>query len=895
MKNESQGEVYQDPTPYQSGMGGSALDLLASSRVQQTPQIIRKLQASEEDKRTLANIAIDSGLLADDFFDYRKVVVKKPWGYEYLIFQNDFVAVWILYIKKGFQTSMHSHPSKKTSITVLSGDAVCLTLESAVTRLPGEVMSIGKGVFHRTASVSDGGTVVMEIETPVNKRDLVRFKDNYGRERMGYETIEHMSFNLHNYNYISLIDPRVYYNVKKRFGKCSIQLVRLRTSDELQRMVKSSQWDSLSLLKGRVLNHQDEYISDVGDTFGLEDVESCANIRLDGELEAIIIKKMDTMVRLSDFVVSYLKKRDLKGVFFVPGTSNAHLIDAVGRDTEICSLSLQTEHAATLAAESYAKLTGKPGVVLISSGSSGASALTGVANAWIDSTPLVIISGQSRPSELGLPGEQPLRQLANKELDIVNSIRPITKYAAVIRDPITIREELDRVVSLAMEGRSGPTWLDIPIDIQGMNIDEAELSSFTLAGLPNKTSKLHEQILETLKLLMDSRRPVILAGYGIRAADAQMEFIDLAKALSIPALTSRRGIDLLGEDFPLYFGRPGTYGQRAANFIIQNADLLISIGARLSLPLIGRNYRAFARAAKKVVIDIDLQELSKITVPVTLPINVDAGEFIREMLECLAESTSFQFSEWLEQCQLWRSRFPSNRESKYSKEHGVNPYYFIEILADVLSEKDILVVDGGPSLDYVMQTFKVKLGERIISSPGLEHQGFALPGSIGACLGSHGQRTICLCEKKGLQLNIPELQTIVNNKLPIKIFIFNSKENTSIQQVQAAYFGGRYVGSDSDGIIGSLNITKLGEAYKIPTDVITTCADVQGKIESVLFTKGPVLCEVSLPEGQEIIPRLVFTVKPDGRWISKPIEDMYPFLDRKEFKENMIIDPLDED
>lgn len=895
MKNESQGDVYQDPTPYQSGMGGSALDLPASTRGQRTPQIFRKLQVSEEDKRTLANTAIDSGLMADDFFDYSKVVVKKPWGYEYLIFQNDFVAVWILYIKKGFQTSMHSHPSKKTSITVLSGDAVCSTLENAVSRLPGEVMSIGKGVFHRTASVSDGGTIVMEIETPVNKRDLVRLKDDYGREKMGYETIEHMSLNLHNYNYISLIDPGVYYNVKKRFGNCSIQLVRIMNCDELQRMIESSQKDSISLLKGRVLNHQDEYIFDVGDTFGWEDVESCANIRLDGELEVIIVKKTDTMVRLSDFVMSYLKKRNLKDVFFAAGTSNAHLIDAVGRDTELRSLSLQTEHAVTLAAESYAKLTGKPGVVFISSGSSGTSALTGVANAWIDSTPLVIISGQSRPSELGLPGEQPLRQLANKELDIVNIVRSITKHAAVIRDPITIREELDRVISLAMEGRSGPTWLDIPIDIQGMNIDEAELPSFTPGGLANRASMLNAQVLETLRLLMDSRRPVILAGYGIRAADAQMELIDLAKALSIPVLTSRRGIDLVGEDFPLNFGRPGTYGQRAANFIVQNADLLISIGARLSLPLIGRNYRAFARAAKKVVVDIDLQELSKTTVPVTLPINADAGEFIREMLACLAESNSFQFSEWLERCQLWRLRFPPNLESKYSKEQGVNPYYFIEILADVLSEKDILVVDGGPSLDYVMQAFKVELGQRIISSPGLEHQGFAIPGSIGACLGSRGQRIICICEKKGLQLNIPELQTIVNKRLPIKIFIFNCRGNTSIQQVQTSYFGGRYVGSDSDGIIGSLNITKLGEAYKIPTDVIATCAEVQGKIESVLVKKAPMLCEVNLPEGQEVIPRIVFTVKPDGKWVAKPIEDMYPFLDRKEFTENMIIDPLDED
>lgn len=862
----------------------------------QAPQIVKKIRPSQADLKAAANVDIDQGLLVDDFFDYSKVVVKKPWGYEYLIYQNDFVAVWILYLKKGFKTSMHCHPNKKTSITILSGEALCSTLGGEVVRLPGEAMLIGKGVFHRTASISDGGTFVMEIETPVNKRDLLRFKDEYGREKLGYESIDHFSFNLQNFNYFSLLDPKVYYNVKKRFGNCSIQLGKFAKSQDIVDLIKIARCNALCILNCNVINHKNEVVIELGDMIVKEDMTYFRELKVNSGIEALILNKSDTMTRLSDFIVSYLKKRNLKDVFFVPETSNAHLIDAVGRDNEVRSVFLQTEHAATLAAESYAKLTGKPGVVFLSSGSSATNALTGIANAWVDSTPMLVISGQSRPSDLGVPGEQPLRQLANKELNIIDLIRPITKYAKVIGDAVNIKEELERAFVLCHQGRPGPAWLDVPIDILGMNLDEADLPSVSRSRPEeDKPYELGKRVQDTLALLKNSSRPVMLAGHGIRAAGAQEDFIELVKALQIPVLASRRGIDLLPEDFPLYFGRPGTYGQRAANFVIQNADLIIVIGSRLSLPLVGRNYKAFARAAKKVIVNIDSQELAKGTVSVDLAIIADAGEFIKELCKRLPEKGKPEYPDWLDQCRLWNLKFPPTQESNCCPKKNVNPYYFIETLSEALDEKDIIVVDGGPSLDYVMQTFKVKAGQRIISSPGLEHQGFALPGSIGACLGSLGGRIVCLCEKKGLQLNIPELQSIVNNKLPIKIFIFNSKVNPSIKQMQSTYFGGRYIGSHSDGVIGSLNVVKLGEAYKIETAVLSTNKHIRSKIDSVLRSRGPVLCEVTLPEGQEIIPRMVFTVKPDGKWLSKPIEDMYPFLDREQLRENMIIDILEED
>lgn len=863
---------------------------------QEDIRVIKKLEMSERDHMTIEHIQVDPEMVANDFFDYSKVVVKKPWGYEYLIFQNETTAVWVLWIKKDYQTSFHCHPNKKTSITVLCGEVICSTLEENVQRSAAYSMLAGKGVFHRTKAISEEGAYVMEVETPVNKRDLVRFLDDYGREKMGYEKIDQMSFNVSNYNYTSFIDPKVYYNVKKRFGCMSIDLARFKTDKDLHQLLQSMRWDNLCVLKGKIINTKKKIMFDVGDILTRQDFDVQGDLCIAQEVEAIIIQKTDTMVRVSDFIVSHLGSKNLKHFFFVPGASNAHLIDAIGRDTDIFSVALQTENAVTLAAEAYSKLTGKNGIAVVSSGASSVNAMTGVANSWIDSAPLMVISGQSRSTELGSPNEKLLRQLVNKELDVAGLVKTITKYSSIVHNSVHIKEELDRALYHSQQGRSGPVWLDIPIDILGMNIDEAELTPFSEYPVP--PAKEEELLKKNLPQLMDwlgqSKRPVILAGFGIRASKAEKEFIELAKKLNIPILTSRRGADLVAEDFPLYFGRPGTYGQRAANFIIQNSDLLISIGSRLSLPLIGRHYKAFARAAKKVVVDIDAQELNKITVPVDLAIPVSAGKFIQGLEEVIQDH-EFSYSDWIARCRSWKEKFPPSREYAVSvKTEDVNPYYFVEKLSEYLESQDVLVVDGGPSLDYVMQTFKVKTGQRIISSPGLELQGFAIPGGIGACVGSNGRRIISLCEKKGLQLGMAELQTIANYHIPIKAFIFNTKENIAVQQMQKAYFGGRHVGSDSQGIVGSLDVAKLAEAYKIKSEVIKDHKHVAQKIQEVLSMKGPVLCEVTLPQGQEIIPRLIFTVTQDGRWISKPLEDMYPFLDREELKENMIID-LDEE
>lgn len=850
---------------------------------------------SDADLQMLRERNVNPENLADDFYDYSTVVVRKPWGYEYLMSQNSSVAVWILYIKPGNQTSLHCHPTKKTSLIVLSGKAECSLINSSEALRPGQGLLIGKGVFHRTRALSDDGIYVMEMESPVNKRDLVRYLDDYGRESLGYENEDNFCFNTANFNYLSLIAPDIYYNVKKHFGSCSIELVKLSNTRLLQELLEEPDWEILAIQKGTIRNiNGKEILFEPGDSVSRRTLLDSKGIALHSELEAIVIRTVDTTKRLSDFVVGSLKDNGVKHVFFVPESINAHLTDAVGRDTEMVSVGMRTETGATLAAEGYSKLTGRPGVVFVSSGASGISALSGVANSFVDSTPLLVISGQSRPSKLGLPGTNGLRQLANKEIDIVKIATSLSCYAKTICEPKEIKRELGYVFEAMTCLRPTPAWLDIPLDILGMTVDEQEM-------LPQSTTKNNSPaitldddiIVQLAKMFKEASRPVILAGQGTRLSGA----VELLRAVAIkhqiPILTSRRGIDLVEDDFPLFVGRPGTYGQRSANFIIQNCDLLISVGCRLSFPLVGRNYQAFARGSRKVIVDIDDAELSKATINPDLAINCTASIFLSELLKLdlqIAGSTK----PWIQKCKSWRSSFSPDKEGYEDSTSGINPYKFILQLSRQLPESSTVVVDGGSSLDYVMQTFFVKSGMRVISSPGLEQSGFALPASIGACVGQNGKRVFCICERKGLELCVTEIETIVANRLPIIILLLNSSGDIGTKRVQSDYFGKRFVGATNQSATSYLNTEALGALYDIPVYSLTSSEDLSPNMELLVSLRKPALFDIRLPEQFELKPRLLLSVTSDGRWISKPLEDMYPFLSREELKKNMLIPLVDE-
>jgi len=852
-------------------------------------EVIKKAELTDRDIdiKELFKIKVnpeDSEDSKERCIDYSRVVVKKPWGYEYLIFQNEAVAAWILYLKPGPGTSMHCHPNKKTSLIVLENEAVCTTLNEVITRRAGEGLMIHKGAFHQTKTTSKSGAFLMEIESPVNKQDLLRVKDEYGRVGKGYETVDRHAFT-HNYNYLTLSEPEVYYNVTKRFGQCTVTLERIKTENDLEDIMALDEDDIFSVLKGTLLDSCGKSVVEVGDTTTVGDLRKAESLRLGGVLEILVVKKHDTVIKISDVIMSFLKSQNVREVFFVPGDANVHMIDSLGRDGELNYTCSQTERVASMAAGAYSKLTSELGVLLISSGASGTNAITGVADAWTDSAPLFVISGQATAEE---PSDSGIRQRGNKFLNIIDIVKPITKHAVSVTDPKDIRACLQEAAYWACEGRPGPVWVDIPVDIQGMTIDERELETFEPKGAKEASIALGSKVSEVVKLLKDSKRPVILAGNGIRLSDAENKFLELIGKLGVPILTSRRGADLVPDNHPLFFGRPGAYGQRRANFVIQNSDLLISIGARLSLPQIGRNYKAFARAAKKVIVDIDKKELGKKTLKADVGINASAKDFIEILLGEAEKEKLPDYSRWIEKCREWKKKFPPATGELYEHKEFINPYLFIDAFSAQLEENDVIVVDGGPVMNYVMQTFKFKKGQRMVSSIGVELPGFALPGSIGASIGNGRNQVVCLTEDRGFQVNIQELQTIIDNRLPIKVFVLKSEGHSNIRKIQREYFGGRYIGTDNETIFGSPDLVKVGKIYGFGTFEIKKRQNLKRQIRKVLKSDDPAICVIQVDKDQELIPRIVLNVTTEGKWEARPLEDMYPFLDRETLRENMI-------
>lgn len=858
--------------------------------------MMHTIKRTEKDRDILQTVPFSAEDLQDDFCDYSKVVVKKPWGYEYLIFQNDNVAGWILYLKKGAQTSMHCHTEKKTSLVVLEGEVACSTLHRNFEFHPGDGLLIGKGVFHQTRAATENGAFVLEIETPVNKRDLIRLRDEYGREGKGYENADQHSENIQNYNYLTFEAPQTHHNYKKCFGHCTLTFKKVENPGDLRNIFHESEGETLCVLRGGLTDSSGKIVVDVGDTITLDQVQSLDASNMISPLELLVIKKIDHLTKVSDLIVRFLKMKKVREVFVVPGDANVHLLDSIGRDEELRFICTQMENGASLAAEAYSKLHSSLGVLIVSSGASGLNALQGVANAWIDSAPLLVISGQASTDE----DSDQVRQLGNKSFNIIDTVKSITKYAVKVTEPTLIRYHLEKAIALACEGRKGPVWLDIPIDIQGMTLDENDLEPFESAKegpeLSDISSSWKGKVSETLDWLQKSRRPVLLLGNGIRICGGEKLLEELLASLPIPILTSRRGADLVPEDYPLFFGRPGAYGQRRANLIIQSSDLVLSIGSRLSIPLIGRNWKAFARGAKKIVVDIDLRELKKETVSIDLPINADASEFIRELLQQLSSkpSNSSLWTDWTNWCRDIAARFPPLAE-KYKKTDWIQPYFFTRNLSEHLHEKEVVIVDGGPVMTYVMQTFLFKRGQRMISSTGLELPGFALPAAVGVSFNQKRERVICLCEDRGLLLGAQEMETICRYELPVKIFVLKSRGHSYIRQIQKNYFGGRYVATDHDILFKTPSILEIAKTFGFSTYELNDPTRMDSIIEETLQREGPTLCEIRVDNQQELIPRVGFAMKEDGKWLSKPLEDMFPYLERVKLKENLLVELLSED
>lgn len=603
------------------------------------------------------------------------------------------------------------------------------------------------------------------------------------------------------------------------------------------------------------------------------------------------------MIKLSDYVMQFVAGQGVRDVFMLPGGGCMHLVESLGSHPRLRFVCNLHEQACAIAADAYSQYTNHLGVALVTTGPGGTNALTGVAGSWLDSIPVLILSGQVKRADLATG--RGLRQMGFQELPVVDLVRPVTKYAAVVMEPESIRHHLEKAVHLARSGRPGPVWIDMPLDVQAAMIDERELCGFDpeedRPPVISAPPELVGQVARIAAGLAAAERPVILAGNGIRLAGAIPEFEAVCRLLNVPVLLTWKACDFLPDDDPLYAGRPGAIGQRAANFALQNSDYLLTIGARLDLGQTGYNHTTLARGAKKAMVDVDPGEIDKMATPIAERVVRDAGTFLRALRRHLKGDAPADHRPWVVQCRRWREKYPLVAEANWQRADAVDLYVLMDVLSDAMTGDDLLVPgSSGQCSELTMQVFRVKRGQRIFNTQGLGPMGFGLPAAIGGCVAAAGRRTVCVDGDGGLQMNIQELETLRRLGLPVKLFVLDNQGYGSIRGSQNNYFKGYYVASDDTSGLTLPDICAVARAYGLPTCRLDSHREIRERIADILAAPGPFVCDVVVPKDQPTSPRLSSFQRRDGSMGSKPLEDLWPFLDRDEFRANMFIPPLEE-
>ncbi|MDQ1265267.1 MAG: acetolactate synthase large subunit [Bacteroidota bacterium] len=599
------------------------------------------------------------------------------------------------------------------------------------------------------------------------------------------------------------------------------------------------------------------------------------------------------MTRVCDYIADYVYKLGVEYVFMVSGGGQMFLTDGIAKHPHLKAICNHHEQAVAMAMISYSKYTENFGAAYITTGCGGTNTITGVVDAWQDNVPCLFISGQSKRKETVRNSGLKLRQFGVQEVDIIPIVESITKYSIMLNDPNEIAYHLDKAVYLAKTGRPGPVWLDVPLDVQGAMIDENNLIRFSPDELkPDyKTTPSKEEIDLIKECITASERPMIVVGQGVRLAKAIPEFRELIEKFKIPVVASRLGIDVLESDCDLYIGRIGTKGDRAGNFAVQNADLVIAIGSRLSVSSTGHEYAMFAREAKTIVVDIDPVEHKKNTVRIDDFINADAKELLSALLkEDLKKSSEI----WTNTCLNWKEKWPVYIEEYEEDSKGINMYTLVDRLSKQLKDDSIVVSDAGSAFYVVSQGIMHKGNMRYITSGGQAEMGYTVPATIGVAVARGFKETIGITGDGSFQFNIQEMQTIFHYKLPIKMFVLNNDGYLSIRTTQEKFFEKRFIGTDSESGVSFPSLEKIAYAYNICYYKIEKIKDIDRQIKEILEKEEPVLVEVISPRDQEVKPVVSSMRKPDGTMVSKPIEDMYPFLDRQEFYDAMIVKPIQE-
>lgn len=616
-------------------------------------------------------------------------------------------------------------------------------------------------------------------------------------------------------------------------------------------------------------------------------------------------------IKVAKYIADFLAEHGVRDVFTVTGGGAMHLNDALGHHELLHCTYNHHEQACAIAAEGYARLTGQVAAVCVTSGPGGTNALTGVLGGWQDSIPMLILSGQVKRETTTWSTSVPLRQLGDQEFQIVDCVRTMTKYAQMITEPEKVRYCLEKAWYLCHHGRKGPVWLDIPLDVQAAIVDTDQLQGFdpqtenveTMHGMETVEGRENpvydpDMTGQILRKVREAKRPVILAGTGVRLSGAYREFLECIDLLQIPVVTAWNAHDLLWDAHPLYCGRPGSVGTRGGNFVVQNSDLLLVLGCRMNIRQISYNYKEFAKHAYKIVVDIDEAELHKPTVHADMKVQADVADVMKALTAGVRESDGedayrpdelTEHQKWLSWCRSVNEKYPAVLPEYAAKQSPVNPYLFIKEFSSVLKPGDKVICGNGSACVVTFQAMQIQRDQRLFTNSGCAAMGYGFPAAIGCAVAEHGDRVICVDGDGSFQMNLQELQTVVYNKLNLKIFLLNNNGYHSIRQTQTNLFEPPLVGVCEGNGLSFPDMEKMAYAYGIPYVRISRADETAELVEKVLQMTGPVLCEVLIDPEQNFAPKLSSKVQPDGTIVSPEIDDMYPFLPREEYEANKLV------
>lgn len=599
------------------------------------------------------------------------------------------------------------------------------------------------------------------------------------------------------------------------------------------------------------------------------------------------------MIRVADYIARALAAHGVTDVFLVTGGGAMHLNDAIGRCKELHWVACHHEQTCTMAAQAYYRLTNRLAAVNVTAGPGGTNAITGVFGAWTDSLGMVVVSGQVKWETLVRSTDLPLRQLGDQEVDITKIVAPITKYAAMITDPTTVRYHVEKAIHLARTGRPGPTWLDVPMNVQSALVEPDALVAYDPAEDSDASlgATLDAQCATLMDRLRSAERPVIYAGAGVRLARAGEELLALAERMRIPIVTGFNAHDLIPTAHELFAGRPGTIGDRPGNFAVQNADVVLVLGCRLNIRQISYAWENFARDAWRAMVDVDRAELEKPTVRPDLAIHADAADVVARLASLAAEdSVPAGRERWVQRCQAWRDRYPVVLPEYWEGTDGVNPYCFGATLFEALDDDDIVVTGDGTACITTFQSAALRGKQRLFSDSGCAPMGFDVPAAIGACVAAGGKRVVCIAGDGSLMMNLQDLQTIRGHGLPVKLFILNNAGYASIRMTQRAFFSDNPIGAGPESGVSFPDFGKLMAGFDLPFERCASHADLRDAIARTLATTGASVCEMMLDVSQGFSPRVSSKRLEDGTMVTAPLEDMAPFLSREELAENMDVD-----